>query len=816
MKEITMEMANHPSALRRRARVLVIVLLLAGRAAAAQQDAAVPSAWSEVDLTRVVRLHVQQQSISQVVDELGAHQHGRLGGNAVRLIFADDSVWYFPVSIDIPPMPLRHALDALCAQEHLRWMVGSGEVLIDHPLPAQQLQAMVQALGAGGVAPDAPATVTAAAAANRLMRCGDRDGVLALVAALGDGALDQVTPAQAPAAMGYQQALIDAMGSVGPALYPGPEWNTTRAWQVLGTLPTVHAAMARAWARAGRQGLAYTPLLCYLVGAAGVDEAIPVLRQLAVQPESVVHELDPHGQRQALELAQIRLCAIWSLGELGDRVSIAPLTAVLSQNPQGRLATMIIDCLGCIGDHTSADTVSAWSAGADHQAQSVQYLALARLRPTALAMLLARTVPARGSASAQPPLPEGWWEGILALPVAEIIPAAFQATTLAQERDPNPRWDALCALVDRPALAQAVVSAARTQLASASEDNLRHLDRLLLAYAGDASMHAAILAEAISGPAAVNWGPPWQMPLMSIGDLTATEEDQLAGSPLIEAGRWDALWALRDRGTAMLARLAQTLPHTTGDQQHERMAMLLDHGEPNVRAAVLAALAPPTGSDGAVAITELDTLPDWGTGDPMVARAITTLLTDPRPALARRAALWLSHDWVDDSVLPQLLEWERRQKLEDLPPALVRAPSAPWSVPGPLRQPLRLPFAVYDQQARLVLGWDLSSPDPGVRRTLTWWLGIHTQETQRPYRVAVVKGLMHLAEDRDTQVVQQARDHLASFLALTIESRESATDIALAGSDDDRASLRELDALIPQVQAVLAHPTDVHPARPGF
>jgi len=785
-------------------RSLALVMLVIGLDA---QDAPVASATppamvldrSHVDLDALVTLHAQQIQLGEALSDL-EFQLGYMDRQRIlRVLPADHGCYEDLLTCDITQEPLHAALDQLCAHGHLRWRTQAGYVQIDRPLAPETLAHLISAAHPAVLPPAAADLAACAVAANALARCGDGDGFPALINALGDPALDAVPLAARPLAISYEQGVLDALGAATPVVSDPPTWDASFALEVLAPQPAVAPAIARAWARAGRGDMPYTPLLCYLCGAGQVTAALPVLRQLAVDPAPVVTDLDPHGQRQSMALGQIRAAAIWSLGSLHDRVSVAALTAMLKDPPPAALTTVVLHALGTIGDADAVPAILAMPPQSPPM-QREWYLALARLQPQAL------SPPVVAAAGATDAMPSPWWSAIGIIPVAGMIPNAFAAHDLTGIKNAWTVLDAWEALARIPGQKPAVQAAARSQMTQATDPHLAQLDRLLLASLGDETLHAQLFQEVLSATAPAAGRQPWDAPLQVIAPLTGGEEDQLEAQ--LRPGRTDAVGVLADRRNAVVAFLAAHLPPGSDPSYGNVVRFLIMAQESTTMARLNAALTPPPTGDGATCLDALDELAqEHGIANCAVLGAkVVALLQDPRPTVAQRAALLLGNDWGNASYTVPLVAWESRQELADIPPAFVRAPDAPWTVPGPRRWPVRLPYADYATQAELMLHWALTSDDPGIKRTLIWWLEIDTEETQRPFRVEVVRGLMQLAASPDAVVANDARTQLTSFLALDPSKLEAALSVGLQGAWDDRATLKALDGLIVPVKAVLAPP----------
>lgn len=768
--------------------------------------AAVLNPLGGVDLDTPVTLQVEAVMVSEAFARLEHESLGLPARRWILLLPADPGCYNDQVTLELAPQPLHVALDRICAAGHLRWTAGAGVVLVDHPLAPAALQALVEAAHPHALPLTAAQLTAGAQAANALVRCGDRDGVLALLAALGDPALDQVAPGERPRAQTYQQGLLDALGARTPATSCLHAWSASPALLVLA--PLARASIARAWARAGRGELSYTPLLCYLAGAAQVEEALPVLRRLAMDPAAVVTDLDPHGLRQAVALGLIRASAIWSLGVLRDHASVPALTEVLQASPPPPVLEMTLLALGMLGDAAAADALAAVSTTHRH-VQGECYLSLARCRPAALLPL--------AKAWGGGVMPPGWWEGVSLAPVSQVLPLAFAARDLQGVDNPWEVLDAWRALARLPGATPRVVAAAQDQLARTTDPHLRTLDQMLLAQLGDGTLHARLFAAALAAPVlSPDAWQPWERPLDAIGPLTPPEQEQLLAVPAAVLSHWDAFTPLAARRQAVDAKLLQASTATAGPPPVDLIRAMIELGEPVTCARLLHDLTPPPTGDGAACLSAITQLPRWGVEHPALIAALVALLQDPRPAVAGRAAVYLANNWKDDRSQVPLVAWEARQRLEDLPAALVNAPNAPWSVPGPRRYPLRLPYAAYGEQADLVTHWALTSTNAAIQRTLIWWLGIHTQETQRDYRVRVVQALEQLANATDAGVAEGARTMLRRFVAFGLDQGEASIQLGLTGDDDDREALVALDALVAPVRRLLAAPVQPHPAHGSF
>ncbi len=359
-------------------------------------------------------------------------------GSKLLIITADPAVWHDRlVRLSVASAPLHDVLDQICRQADVRWRRVGDQCVFDRPLAPGALAALGKELSAIPAAPDAAALDALDHAARALARCGDGDALPLLVAALGNPAFDQRPPAAAATA--YQRTILEVLGD----LYGKIDREYVTSGQAFLGLaagaPPGKAAIAHAWSRAVAHDLPFSPTLCCLAGSAGLVEAVPQLRTLVTAPERLATDLDPKRHAQAIALRSLRTCAIWSLGILGDRASVATLRGIVRDAPKECVGRMAAIALMRLGVSEAAPDLVAWSPTSDRD-QCWRYIALATLAPEQLAAALPPHRPLPWGTKKWSPVPNGWWQGMLMLPVPQIAPVALSMAELSSDQGWRPHY----------------------------------------------------------------------------------------------------------------------------------------------------------------------------------------------------------------------------------------------------------------------------------------------------------------------------------------------------------------------------------------
>jgi len=200
---------------------------------------------------------------------------------------------------------------------------------------------------------------------------------------------------------------------------------------------------------------------------------------------------------------------------------------------------------------------------------------------------------------------------------------------------------------------------------------------------------------------------------------------------------------------------------------------------------------------------------------PPMCESIAALLDAPQPPVRHVAAVCLARSapLLDQATLERLLTY-----LEALPPGEVDEELC--SALQPLSGEHTAPQELQQREVRLMIGWMQRSPRSDVRAAAVFFLNIHQLGEFRPIRHAILSAILaQLRVETDHQAREAMR--LALQLILTVANplgdyEEGNEQLELGGCEDDHASLRDLDALLPALRVALTtlHAPAAQPVAP--
>ncbi len=792
---------------------LLVLLLVPAQALAAEPEAApaAPAMQQPSGIDQLVSIQAVRQPLRAAVYQVTKMLSGI---EPLQIEFAPGSPdrWYgLLVSCQLQGRPLHEVLDAITAQVHCRWRQVGGLVVIDHPLPPEQLQQLRSSLAV--IDPVHALTQLDALdhAARELVRSADLEAQAYVISCLGDPVLDRAAHADLPATIAYQRQLLHALGAFTPGLARS-RWDSRDAYEALGAMPAVQADIARCWSRGLAARGPLTPMLCYLAGVSQLGSALPDLRLLASTPEAVMHELDPHRPIQHLGLIAMQASAIWALGRLHDQASAPLLRAELAAHPEDPLDQLRVVSLTSMQDAASLDAIIHWRTDQRDGDQALQYLAVASLAPEQLAQLLPPHRPLPSDHMLGAPFPDGWWQGIAMHPVPEVIQLALAMEHVDRQRS----WGVSDGFSGLARLPRALIEPAlRRRLQQAQDPHLCFVLKKTLSMLGDLGIQDELYAAWLAPSAAGSVDTPWEVPY-SGAPVPDRWQDRMfqrgAASPI----SLKYLSPLLDcRGEAIIPLLMGAYESSDPSQRPGLLQLLGQQQRPETQAFMIDHLqVKPQGQDDGVAavLTFLNSLPAMPLS-PQLREAMVALFQHPDQRVAAAAVNAVMHLRTDNSACPQALSWLEAHPLESVPAALVHA-DGPWNLPGPPRRPLLLEESFDRRLVLLHLRWMASAKDPQVRSQSAWWLGIHTLAYGGADRVLAVQGLLQqLQGDADESVRTQCRDMLTLFLGYHFGSDQGGLSTILNGSWDDAGTLTQLDALHDQVAQLLRPKTAPTPAQ---
>jgi len=674
---------------------------------------------------------------------------------------------------------LREVLDRICAQAGWGWHAAGSTIVLDCPLPTPVRAALDRRLGQALRADDLTELTLLA---DQLSASSDLVANELLLEHLADAHLDHGPPALVTA---EQEILLTALGANPPDLLQALPRRLPLC--VASQDPRAVAGLAAAWRRACAGQAPVTPLLCALVGIMRYAPALSDLRRLAQSPQSVARDLDPHGPIEAVALANLRRYAIWSLGQLQDRSALDLILPGLAHPDQSTIV-MCLDALEALRDPSTADAVLALDAGGNRLFQAEQYLVLAAIAPQRLSELLPprRTLPS-GEGGA---LPRGWlFQGIPRHPTRLILSLLDQ-----QASDPADdfAYGVLRTLFPRldPADQQRLVAGlgARTpDLAMRRDDLLASggdLDAFRRRVQDCADLHRASV-KALNSVVYTCFA----FPLSTVQAQLAALRGALSSSIAVPG---------------VYALLANAFPEDlpaamvgcdlgSPSIQHQLVPMLCLLQDPFTRGLFKAQLR----IRPEVMIANLFRV------YPPTCGSIADLLNPSQPPVRHMAAVCLarSAELLDQPTFERLLTYLEALPVADVDEELCRALE-------PLHGEHTAPQALLQREARLMIGWMQRSPSSVVRAGAAFFLNIHQLGEFRPIRHEILNAILaQLAVETDGQAREAMRSALQMILAVATPLNDyemGGEQIQLGGCEDDHASLRDLDALLPALRVALS------------
>jgi hypothetical protein len=394
--------AMRPSAVTASVRFIpVLLIVMTGIVQAAESatttngkaDEGLLSTRIDIDVVRCPLMHALQACRKAVQRQ----------GRTIEILVPYDTAYDDrPVTVHGEHDTVRNTLDGIARTCGLRWFEQAGSVLIDRP--ADHPQALVEPVVS------AKDSVTAFEATRCALQAGDLAALRSIMLLLADDHADR------------NAGIVAALREYVPLILP---CSRQPAFLVD---DRVRAALAAHWSRI--EACSATPFDCWLMGAAGVQEALPQLRLILADPCRVRVELADEPSPFLLREG-MRASAAYALGRLGDAASLGAIGTFATQGGHPLTDHAAIEALRASHRPETVPFLKAfWSRSRDDLAggggwrrRGALYAAAYELDPALIASMFAEQDAVSGS-GASIDLWASHWEKD---PVALVVPALIAA-----------------------------------------------------------------------------------------------------------------------------------------------------------------------------------------------------------------------------------------------------------------------------------------------------------------------------------------------------------------------------------------------------